>query len=90
LANHKSAEKRARQSLRRRDRNRGVRGEVRTRVKAVRIALETGDAEAARERLHEAERALRKAATKGVIPKSTASRRVSRLARAVHARSASA
>lgn len=90
MANHKSAEKRARQSLRRRERNRGVRSEVSTRIKAVRSALEAGDLDAAREKLRAAERALRKAASKGVIPKTTAGRRVARLARAVHQRSAAA
>ena len=84
MANHKSAEKRARQDLVRRDRNRAVRSEVRTRVKAVRSAVSSGDAADARERLRAAERSLRKAASKGVLKKSTASRQVSRLSRAVH------
>jgi small subunit ribosomal protein S20 len=85
LANHKSADKRARQAQRRRARNRDVKSEVRTRVKAVRTAVGAGDLEAARERLRLAERALRKASSKGVVKKATASRGVSRLARAVHA-----
>jgi small subunit ribosomal protein S20 len=84
LANHKSAEKRARQALKRRERNRNVKSEARTRVKAVRAAVGAGDAEAARERLRQAERSLRKAASKGVLKKATAGRTVSRLSRAVH------
>ncbi len=85
MANHKSAEKRARQALKRRDRNRAVRSEVRTSVKAVRQAVEAGDASNAQARLRVAERTLRKAASKGVVKRETASRSVSRLAKAVSA-----
>jgi small subunit ribosomal protein S20 len=53
-------------------------------VKAVREAIASGDRAAAAERLREAEKALRQAATKGVLKKETASRQVSRLAKAVH------
>jgi len=81
VANHKSAAKRARQDEKRRERNRGERSRVRSVVKGVREAADAGDAETARQRLHEAERTLRKAASKGVIPKQRASRKVSRLAR---------
>jgi small subunit ribosomal protein S20 len=84
VAQHKSAEKRARQSERRRTRNRAVTSALRTRVKAVREAIAAGDKTAAAAKLHEAEKALRKAATKGIVKKETASRQVSRLARAVH------
>jgi len=84
LANHKSAKKRARQDLKRRARNRAIRSDVRGRVKSVRSALEAGDMAAASERLKAAERALRKASTKGVLKQATVSRSVSRLARAVH------
>jgi small subunit ribosomal protein S20 len=85
LANHKSAEKRARQTIKRQERNRVVRGNVRTKVKAVRQAIEAGDGEIAVAKLRLAERAFRKAASKGVLKKATVSRSVSRLARAVHA-----
>ncbi|MCP3983935.1 MAG: 30S ribosomal protein S20 [bacterium] len=83
MANHKSAEKRVRQSLKRRDRNRAVRSEVRTSVKALRSAISEGDATDAQTRLRDAEKTLRKAASKGVIKRETASRSVSRLAKAV-------
>jgi small subunit ribosomal protein S20 len=52
-------------------------------VKGVQEAIAAGDAGSARTRLTAAERALRKAASKGVLKKATASRTVSRLARAV-------
>ena len=85
MANHKSAEKRARQALKRRDRNRIVRGSVRTQAKTVLKAIDAGDAETARSQLRLAEREYRKATSKGVLKKTTASRKISRLAKAVNA-----
>jgi small subunit ribosomal protein S20 len=84
VASHKSAEKRARQADKRRARNRGITSSLRTRVKAVREAIASGDKTAAATLLHDAETALRKAASKGVLKKETASRQVSRLAKAVN------
>lgn len=84
MAQHRSAEKRARQALKRRDRNRAVRSRVRGSTRAVRAALERGDVAAARTELHAAEKLIRSAASKGVVKKTTASRTVSRLAKAVH------
>lgn len=84
MATHKSAEKRARQSAKRRLRNRGITSALRSRVKAVRDAIASGDREAAASRLREAEQALRKAASKGVLKKETASRQVARLAKSVN------
>ena len=81
MASHKSAEKRARQSLRRRARNRALRGRVRTFVKDFHGAVASGDAEAAAAKLRTTERELRKAASKGAIKKTWASRNVSRLAK---------
>jgi small subunit ribosomal protein S20 len=84
MAQHKSAEKRARQAERRRTRNRAITSSLRTTVKAVREAIASGDKGGATEKLRAAEKALRQAATKGVLKKETASRQVSRLAKAVH------
>ena len=84
MANHKSAEKRARQAERRRARNRTVTSSLRTRVKALREAIASGNKTAAAAKLKDAEKALRQAASKGVLKKETASRQVSRLAKAVH------
>ncbi len=83
MASHRSAEKRARQGLRRQQRNRNVKGRIKTVVKSVRTAIESGQADDATRTLREAERQLRKAASKGVIPKRRADRRVARLSRAV-------
>jgi small subunit ribosomal protein S20 len=88
MAQHRSAEKRARQSEKRRERNRAVRSRVRGSTRAVRTALEQGDLATAQEQLGQAEKLLRRAASKGVLKKTTASRTVSRLAKAVHRASA--
>ena len=86
MATHKSAEKRARQDAKRRERNRAVRGRTRTLVKTLRADLESGGAGDLEARFRGAEGALRRAASKGVIPKRRASRLVSRLARRLAAR----
>jgi len=83
LANHKSAEKRARQALVRRARNRQVRSALRSAVKALRQAIEAGDAGETQQKLRAAESRIRRAASKGVIKKATANRQVSRLTQAV-------
>lgn len=81
MANHKSAEKRARQDAKRRQRNRAIRSEARTVVRKVRAELESGGAEDPQASVRRAESVLRRAASKGVIPKRRASRLVARLAR---------
>ena len=79
MANHKSAEKRARQARKRSARNRVSRGAVRSQVKNVRKAIAAGDAEAAQTQLRIAERRCRKASSKGALKKTTVSRQISRL-----------
>lgn len=81
MANHKSALKRARQSIVRNKRNTHIKSTMRTYVKHFHAAVAAGDAADAAEKLRTAEKAIRKAATKGVIPKRRASRSVSRLAK---------
>jgi len=90
LAQHKSAKKRARQDLKRRARNRHVRGGMRTAVKSAQEALAKGDAPATEAALRNAEGTLRRAASKGAIPKKRASRQVSRLTKRRNAAAASA
>ena len=75
MANIKSAEKRARQSTKRRERNRILRSGARTAIKNARAAIESGDQEAAAEAVAVAGRALDKAASKGAIHANNASRR---------------
>lgn len=83
MANTASAEKRNRQAQKRRARNVQVRTGVKSAVKKVREAVERGDAAGAREALATAERVLDKAGAKGVLHRNAASRRISRLAKAV-------
>jgi small subunit ribosomal protein S20 len=82
VATHASAKKRARQADRREARNRPLRSSVKSAVRAFREALASGDKNKAKEQLAEAARVIRKAASKGAMPKQTASRRVSRMAQA--------
>ena len=89
MANHKSALKRIRQSERRRKRNQHVRTQMRTMVKRCGEAFEAGDAAKAAEAFQVAERAIRRAATKGVIPRKRADRSVGRLAKRLNAVSGS-
>lgn len=84
MANHPSAEKRNRQRVKRTLRNRAVKSSVRTHVKNVRAAIAAKDSKTAQSALLAATVALDKAATKGAVPRKTASRTVSRLASAVH------
>ncbi|MGH0032007.1 MAG: 30S ribosomal protein S20 [Myxococcota bacterium] len=81
MANHKSAKKRARQDLKRRARNRHVNSGVKSAVKDLRQA----SPEEAPAALRKAESVIRRAASKGVLSKKQASRRVSRLAKSVNA-----
>ena len=79
MANHKSAEKRHRQSKIRNARNTHIRSTMRSYVKKVRTAIAEGDLETAETLLAKAIPYIDKAATKGVIHKATASRKISRL-----------
>jgi small subunit ribosomal protein S20 len=83
LARIKSGVKRHKQSLKRRIRNRHVRSTVKTAVKDVRSEI-AGGAEKCAELLSNAASVLARAGSKGVLHKKTASRKVSRLAKAVH------
>ncbi len=83
VANIKSQIKRNRQNERRRERNKSVRSALKTASKNVRQAAE-GDAEARAQGLREANRALDKAASMGILHKRAAGRKKSRLARAAN------
>ena len=85
MANHKSALKRIRQSERRRKRNQHIRTQMRTVVKRRRDAFESRDATRSSDAFKVAEREIRRAATKGVIPKQRADRSISRLAKSLNA-----
>jgi small subunit ribosomal protein S20 len=84
VASHASAKKRIRQTERRTARNRHVRSTVRTFIKRAREALGGTDAGAAKAAVLEAESAIRKAVSKGVVHAKTGSRYVSRLTTAAN------
>lgn len=79
MANHKSAEKRIRQTEKRTERNRYYRTRIKNIIKAVREAVTANDVAKAQESLKIANKELHKFVSKGIIKKNTASRRVSRL-----------
>lgn len=81
----KSGIKRHRQSLKKRDRNTVIKSDLKTQLKKFDSVLETKDAVAAQETLKETEVKLRKAASKGILKKETASRKVSRISKKVAA-----
>lgn len=80
----KSQEKRDRQAIANRTRNRAIRSELKTRTRQVEEAAESGDREAAEQALRIAQKRIDQAVAKGVLKKNTAARRKARLAR--HAR----
>ena len=84
MANIKSAKKRIKVIEAKTLRNKMIKSGVKTSVKKVRTAIESGDKEAAGSALIAATSAIDKAASKGVFHKNTASRKISRLSQAVN------
>jgi len=84
VANHKSAAKRNRQNVVKKARNAHIRSTMRNLVKQVREAVIAGDKEAAQAVLAKAVPYIARTATKGVIHKATASRKISRLNKLVN------
>jgi small subunit ribosomal protein S20 len=82
---HPSAQKRHRQSLKKRERNRAVRTEMRHEIRKVRETVAKADGAAAAGELKTAMKVIQKAASKGVIHRNTASRYISRLSKKVGA-----
>ncbi len=89
MANILQAKKRIRANARRAEVNKSRKSRIRTFVKQVELAVESGNAEEARLALKQAQPELMRGVTKGVLHKKTASRKVSRLAKRVKALSAS-
>jgi len=85
LANHKSAEKRARQGEKRRMRNASAKARVKTSVKAVLNSIEEKDSEKSRDILLDTTKIIDKAAARGIFHKKTAARKISRLTKKVNA-----
>ena len=85
MANIKSAKKRILVAETRTARNKAIRSKVKTAIKKVEAAVAAGDKAAAQAVLLAATSEIDKAATKGVYHANNASRKVSRLAKAVSA-----
>ena len=79
MANHFSALKRARQTVKRTVRNRSNTSQLRTSLRDLRESLTKGDKKAAEETFRSTVSALDKAIQKGVLHENTASRYKSRL-----------
>ncbi len=84
LANHKSAIKRARQNEVRRLRNKSYKTRIKNISKEVRIAVTENSLQEAQEKLKKAVSIIQKTASKGVIHRNTAARKISRLQRLVN------
>jgi len=85
VANHKSAEKRFRQTERRTEVNRARVSRIRTYTKKVEVAIASGDKAAAAEAFKAAQPELMRGATKGVLHANTISRKLSRLSARIKA-----
>lgn len=83
MANHKSAEKRVRQNVKRNAINRSNRSELRTKIKGLRTAIAGSDKASSTESLGPTVSLIDKAVNKGLIHKNTAARYKSRLTRHV-------
>lgn len=77
--------KRVRQAEKRNLRNRMVASQVKTSVKKVAAALEAKDQDQAQAALRNASKVISSAASKGVLHRNTASRKISRLAKQINA-----
>lgn len=84
MANHKSAEKRDRQSKKRRLRNRMNKSAMKTAIRQVEEAVSAGSEEQAKAALQAAIPVIYKTASKGSVHKNLASRKVSRLTKRVN------
>jgi small subunit ribosomal protein S20 len=82
--NRPSTAKRIRQNAARARRNRPIRAELKSRLKAIRTAMQAGNGDAARQLLRPMISALDKAAAKKIIKSGRASRTVARLSRHIH------
>lgn len=85
MANHKSAIKRARQSEEQRVRNRSRKTRMKNVIRDLDEVIAAKSPEKAAEVLKKAVSVIAKTASKGVVHKNTASRKISRLTRAVNA-----
>jgi len=79
MAHHQSAKKRIRRNARRAEINRSRLSRVRTFIKAVELAIGSGDKTVAQEALKAAQPELHRGARAGVMHRNTVARKLSRL-----------
>ncbi len=85
MANTPSAKKAARKIAHRTAINKTTRTRMRSSLRKVEEAIASGDKDAARAALKDAQPEIMKAASKGIVHRNTASRKVSRLSHRVEA-----
>ena len=85
MANIKSARKRAKQAIERRDHNMALRTTVRTAIKKVKKAVAAGNKDAATASLVESQRVIDRIVAKGILHRNAGDRHKSRLAHAIKA-----
>lgn len=83
MAQHKSARKRARSTVRRTRVNDARKGRVRSFLREVESAIASGDSKKARAALVAAQPEVQRGAQKGVLAKATAARKLSRLSKRI-------
>jgi small subunit ribosomal protein S20 len=79
VATHKSAIKRQKQAEKKHEINKSAKSMLKTLAKKVELAVEAKNADAAKEAMVKAMKAYDKAASQGILHRSTASRKISRL-----------
>ena len=79
MANHKSAAKRAKQTIVKTERNRFYKARIKNLTKAVLSAVEANDKEATTTAMKNANKFIHHCVSKKIIKKATAARKVSRL-----------
>ena len=85
MANHKSAAKRAKQTIVKTERNRFFKARIKNVTKSVISAVEANDKETATTAMKEANKYLHHCVSKNILKKTTAARKVSRLQTKVNA-----
>ncbi|MGB0920159.1 MAG: 30S ribosomal protein S20 [Alphaproteobacteria bacterium] len=85
MANSPQARKRARQTVRRTEINKSRKSRVRTFIRQVEEAIESGNKDTAKAALIAAQPEIVRGANKGIMHKNTAARKVSRLSKRVAA-----
>jgi small subunit ribosomal protein S20 len=83
MANIKSARKRARQAIHRRDHNMALRTRVRSAIKDVKKAIAAGNKDQAAKELRDAQGVIDRIVAKGILHRNAGDRHKSRLAQAV-------